>query len=266
MARSLNAPGNPTTAISAGGALPPPGADGGTVLWAESDVQVTGDDVGGVTLTLLPAPRVFGRLQFDSATKPPSPAAVRLQLEPTTPPGEPSNGLTAPITTAVRADGTFEFSAVIPGAYRLTTTALAGWWARAADLQGRDLLDDLVMVRGESLSGVVVRMTEKAPAITGTLTTPAGRPASGYFVVALPADRSQWRWPSRRIASTRPATNGAFALEGLPPGQYRVAVLTDLDASDLADSAFLDALAGAAVSVVLGEGERKIQDLRIGGD
>ena len=67
------------------------------------------------------------------------------------------------------------------------------------------------------------------------------------------------------MVSTRPATNGAFALDGLPPGQYRVAVLTDLDPADLADSSFLDALAGAAVTVTLGEGERKTQDLRIGG-
>lgn len=265
IARSLNAPGNPTTGIASGGALPPIGADGGPVLWAEADVQVTGDDVAGVTLTLLPAPRMVGRLQFDAASKPPAPSTVRLQLEPTTPPGEPSNGLTAPITTAVRADGTFEFSAVIPGAYRLTTAAPPGWWARAAERQARDLLDDLVTIRAESLSGVVVRMTDRPPAIAGTLTTPAGRPASGFFVVAFPADRTLWRSPSRRVASTRPATNGAFMLEGLPPGEYRLAVLTDLDASDLADASFLEALAGAAVPVAVGEGERKIQDLRIGG-
>jgi hypothetical protein len=51
----------------------------------------------------------------------------------------------------------------------------------------------------------------------------------------------------------------------LPPGEYRLAVLTDLEPSELADPAFLDTLASAAVTVVLGEGERKTQHLRIGG-
>jgi hypothetical protein len=264
VARSLNAPGNPTSSISAGGAVPPPGADGSPVLWAEADIQMAGDDLNGVALTLQPAPRVSGRLTFEASSSKPLPASVRLQLEPATPAGEPSNGLTAPLAAPVRADGTFEFPAVIPGAYRLTATGPAGWWGRAADLDSRDLLDDLITVR-TNVAGIMLRMSDRIPAITGSLSTPAGRPASGYFVVAFPADRSRWRWPSRAIAFTRPATNGAFALEGLPPGEYRVAVLTDLDAPDLGDATFLETLAGAGVTVVLGEGERKTQDLRIGG-
>ena len=266
VARSLNAPGNPTTSISAGGAVPPPGADGGPVLWAEADIHVTGDDLAGVTLTLQPAPRLSGRVVFDASTaKPPSPTSVRLQLEPTGVPGEPSNGLTAPITTAVRADGNFEFSAVIPGTYRMTALTPAGVWARSADFEARDLLDELLTVRAGNLSGVVVRLNDKPSAIAGTLTTPAGRPASGYFVVAFPDERARRRWPSRAVVVTRPATNGAFALEGVPPGRYKVAVLTDLDPADLGDAAFLDTLAAAGVTVAVGEGERKIQDFRIGG-
>ena len=108
-------------------------------------------------------------------------------------------------------------------------------------------------------------MSDRRTAVSGTLSTPAGRPAAGYFVVAFPADRAQWRWPSRRVVSTRPATNGAFELTDLAPGEYRLAVLTDLEPSDLGDASFLETLAAAAVTVVLGEGERKTQHLRIGG-
>ena len=264
VARSLGAPGSPTTSISAGGAVPPPGANGGPVLWAEADIQVTGDDLGGVTLTLQPAPRVAGRIAFPSTAKPPAASGVRVQLEPMSVPGEPSNGLTAPLTAQARADGTFEFSAVIPGAYRMTATGPAGWWPRSAELASRDLLDELVIVRGDSLAGVTLTMSDRRPSVSGTLSTPTGHPASGYFVVAVPADRAAWRWPSRRLVSTRPATNGLFELTDLPPGEYRLAVLTDLDAADLGAPAFLETLAGAAVTVVLGEGERRTQDLRIG--
>jgi hypothetical protein len=266
VARSLGAPGSPATTISSGGALPPPGADGGMVLWAESDIQVTGNDLPGVILTLQPAPRVSGRIAFQLTSKPPAAPGVRVQLEPVSQPGDPSNGLTASLSAQTRADGTFEFSAVIPGAYRMTAVGPSGWWARSAALASRDLLDELVIVRADSLAGITLTMSDRPPSVSGTLSTPAGRPASGYFVVAFPADRAAWQWPSRRIIFTRPATSGTFEFTDLPPGEYRLAVLTDLDAPDLGDPAFLDTLAAAAVTVILGEGERKTQNLRIGGE
>jgi len=39
----------------------------------------------------------------------------------------------------------------------------------------------------------------------------------------------------------------------------------DIDAADLADPALLDRLLGSASKVSLGDGEKKRQDLRIGG-
>lgn len=261
VARSIGAPGAPTQTISAGGAVPVPGADGGSVWWAETDIHVAGDDIASVTLALQPAPRVSGRVTLEGAT---ASASVRVQLEPVSLPGEPSNGLTAPLTAQSRADGTFEFSAVIPGAYRLTASGPSGTWARSARVGTTDLLDELVVVRTDIVTGLTILISPRRPAIAGTLSTPAGRPASGYFVVAFPTDRALWRWPSRRIQTTRPATNGGFELMDLPPGEYRIAVLTDLEPSDLGDSAFLDTLAAASATVALGEGERKTQNLRIG--
>lgn len=268
VARSIGAPGSPTTSIASGGALPAPGADGGPVLWAETEVQISGADMGGVTLTLQPAPKFSGRISFETSTNQPGQASnVRVQLEPVAVPGQPTNGLTAPLVAQTRTDGSFEFSAVIPGAYRMTATApaSAAVWARSATVGSRDLLDDLIAVRADNISGVTLRMSDRRPSIAGALSTPAGRPASGYFVVAFPSDRSLWRSPSRRIISTRPATNGAFELRDLPPGDYRLAVLTDLEPSDLEDASFLETLVGASVSVSIGEGERKTQNLRIGG-
>ena len=93
-------------------------------------------------------------------------------------------------------------------------------------IASRDLLDELVVVRHDNLAGVVLTMSDRHPAITGSLSTPSGQAASGYFVVAFPADRGRWRSPSRRIVSTRPATSGAFELQDLPPGEYRLAYFT----------------------------------------
>src|SRR6185436_718387 len=98
-----------------------------------------------------------------------------------------------------------------------------------------------------------------------SLTTPANAVAPGYFIAAFPADRSLWRWQSRRIASARTGTDGRWILKDLPPGDYLIAALIDLDPDDLLDPSVLDTLAPSAVKVSLADGEQKTQDMRIGG-
>lgn len=83
-------------------------------------------------------------------------------------------------------------------------------------------------------------------------------------MVAFPADRRLW--PSvRRIQSVRPGVDGAFAIRGLPAGEYMLAALADVDLVDLKDTAFLEQIVPAAIRVTLADGEKKVQDLTIAG-
>jgi hypothetical protein len=66
------------------------------------------------------------------------------------------------------------------------------------------------------------------------------------------------------VQSTRPATDGQFAVRDLPAGDYYIAALTDVAPEDLGDATFLAGLVSSAVKVTLAEGEKKTQDLRIG--
>jgi hypothetical protein len=50
----------------------------------------------------------------------------------------------------------------------------------------------------------------------------------------------------------------------LPPGDYVIAALTDMEPSDLLDPSFLETLLPSGVTVRIDEGGRTIQDLRIG--
>ena len=106
----------------------------------------------------------------------------------------------------------------------------------------------------------------RATELSGTLLDSAGRPASGYYVVVFPKEESLWAQGSRRLpAPARAATNGTFKFAGLPPGTYCIAAHTNVDAADLADAAFLKQLVASATTITLGEGEKKVQDLKIGG-
>jgi hypothetical protein len=170
---------------------------------------------------------------------------------------------------AVAADGSFRITGIAPESYEIDVTGPElgqGWSMRSAMLDGRDLLDlPPVLTPGLNLGDVVITMIDRHTELTGTLQTPAGLPAPDYFVIAFPSDPALWRVGSRRVKTTRPGTDGAFAIRGLPPGSYLLAALTDVTPSDWNDPNFLRQATAGAVPVTIGEGERVVQDLRIAG-
>jgi hypothetical protein len=178
IARTIGTPGAETPIMSSGGARPAIDTSGGS-QWAIADVDMTGDDLDGVTLTLRPALRVTGRITFDVASERPADAsATRLTLEPIAHSEFGSNGLTMPLVATVRADGAFEFPAVIPGAYRLTAGMAGAWWPRSAVLDGRDVLDGGLIVGTNDISGLAMTLSNRPTAIAGTLVGQSGRPAT----------------------------------------------------------------------------------------
>src|SRR5205814_3928620 len=128
-----------------------------------------------------------------------------------------------------RADGEFEFAGVIPGTYRFTASVAGGWWLRSAVVDARDVLDGGLRIGSSGVGGLVLTLSDRHTAIAGTLSGTGGQPAPAYYMVAFSTDRAMWRAPSRRVASTRPATDGAFELRDLPAGSYYLAALTDME-------------------------------------
>src|SRR5207344_1908912 len=92
-----------------------------------------------------------------------------------------------------------------------------------------------------------------------------GLPASDYFIIAFPSDKSLWTPGARRVVETRPASDGRYSIVGLPPGQYRIAALTDVETGEWNDPDFLSGLVGASIDVTLVEGQKLTQDLRLAG-
>ena len=250
-------------------------------LWAEQDVTVQGQDIAGLTLSLQPGMTVAGRVAFDIATKAPTADALahaRVTLSPASNELAPViAAVTARATVAaspVAADGSFTITGVVPGAYRVAitmpglrtrpNTATEAWTLTSVRHGGRDLLDeDLVVGSGQTIDDVAVRITDRPTELAGTLTDQSGSPAPGYPIVIFSTDQRHWTTSSRRVAFVRPSTEGRFRMNGLPAGPYYVAVIVDLDPSDLDDPAFLDALRPSATTVTLAEGVRNVQDLRL---
>ena len=84
-----------------------------------------------------------------------------------------------------------------------------------------------------------------------------------YKLVIFQADSRYWVGPSRRIQTTRPATDGRFTLRNLPPGEYKLATVLDLEPGASSDPAFLQQIDSSTMRLTLQAGEKKVQDIRL---
>jgi len=287
------------TSPAAGPAMPPAPSYGyvpvfypGTAV--ASDAQpigvAFGDERTGIdiTLSLTPAVRLEGTVIGPGGPLP------QMQVALTPDPSVPFAGKAQPGWLAnVMPDGSFHFTAVAPGRYALTARTQPGqpvlwagsevvvtglfrpaaslpgtatWWLRSAVLAGRDLLDDPVVVppdQDEPIGGLVLTFSDRRRQLAGTLQAPTGAPAAEYLIVVFTTERRWWRPDARRLAFTRPATDGQFVVRDLPPGEYYLAAVTDLDTTSWQTAAFLEQIVTSALKVTLGEGESKTQDVRI---
>jgi hypothetical protein len=117
-------------------------------------------------------------------------------------------------------------------------------------LGGRDVSDVPFEVKpSQDVSGLLVTFTDRPTELSGTVIDQAGRAAPGFPIVVFSTDRTYWTIGSRRVQQARPSSDGKYKLSGLPPGEYFVSAVTDLDPNDLADPLFLEQLAAASFKI-----------------
>jgi uncharacterized protein (DUF2141 family) len=257
-------------AVAAQAAPAQPGAPANP-LWAQQNVDISGEDLSNVMLTLQDGMTVSGRLTFDGKSlQAPDLAQVRLNLLPAT-----QGGIAIGVPGAkIEPTGEFTFSGVTPGRYRLTANvpttgfnASQTWQLKSAVVGGRDALDtNLEIAPGRSLEDLAVTFTDRSTELTGKLQDASGNPVSDLMILVFSTDRATWSPQSRRMRQpTQPGSDGVFRFTGLPPGDYYLAAVTDIEQGDWGDPGFMDQVAAAAIKITLGEGEKKTQDIRIGG-
>ena len=248
----------------------------GEQLFAVADADVRGFDVNRVILQLQPGGTLAGRVAFDAAaaTIPQDLSAIRVGLNQIGNTNSSSvagtlagTSLSSMYPININPDGTFRIPGIGPAAYNLSvvlpTDLRPIWRLRSATVDGRDLLDDVLEGPSINLSGVAVTLTDRRTELTGTLQSASGQPAVEYFVIAFSRDPRHWRVGARRSLSTRPATNGRFAFTDLPPGEYFLAALTDLETPAWQEASFLEQAAQLAIKLTVVEGQKVVQDVKI---
>jgi hypothetical protein len=274
----------PTGGAGGRGGMPPPDPQASSgpvaqpqVLWATTDIVVSGQPVSGIVLTMQPGMMVSGKVVFKSvATPEPKDIAINVFARPPQVDSllfgpRMNNGTTA------KPDRTFTIEGLVPDRYVVTASltpsggtdfsSFFAWTVESVTMGGRDVTDLPVDLRPTSdIRDVVITLTDRKQEVFGTLKESTGRPAPDYTVVLFSTDKQYWLTGSRRIATARPATDGRFEVsspQGLPPGSYFLAAITDLGADEQYDTKLLEDLSKAAVKLTLAPGERKQQELRI---
>jgi hypothetical protein len=64
---------------------------------------------------------------------------------------------------------------------------------------------------------------------------------------------------------TRPATDGTFTIKGLPPGEYLLGAVLDLEPGEWNDPSVLEELVKSSAKISLREGETITQNYKVGG-
>jgi hypothetical protein len=227
--------------------------------WGTTTVEVAGRDLS-TSVVLAPGGTISGRIVFDGASKPPAATAVLPILQGGAIPG-PKYDRTP--------DGRFVMSNIPPGKYRLRINGRppAGWLLRSVMVNGADASDIAFEVGvSQNIEGVVVTLTDRPAEVSGRFVDAAGKPMPEYVLVVFSADRRSWVPRSLRTQQVRPDANGTFVAHDLPAGDYFISAVTDLEDGEWNDPAFLVALAAASpVRITLAEGEKKVQDIRVGG-
>ena len=252
---------------AAGQAAKPALAPSSETLWAMTDLNVNGGNIADVSLTLQKGMSVSGTVAFDGGNMATLDfTRMRVTLAPAPDAAAPSFG-EMPIPEAeVDANGRFTLRGVIPGKYRVVPSRgfPPSFTIESSVFAGRDVLDIPLEVRaGEDQAGGVLTFGTAQTDLNGTLRDAAGTPVADYTLIVFAADQRTWLPGSRRIQSVRPATDGRFSFKGLPPGDYRLAAVVDVEQGQWFDPAFLREINATSVAVALGKGEKRTQDLNV---
>jgi hypothetical protein len=218
---------------------------------AMQHVTVGESDVSGIQLILIKGARVAGRLVFEGAPPP----SARVFVEASSAEAWEGVAMMAAVagrnqSVVARPDGTFTLTGLV-GRCELTvnTRSIPGWRVKSISAGGRDLLNlPLDFAGGEDLRDVIIVLTQQTSELTGTVTDASDRPVSSVSVLVFADDRRRLPGRARWV---RPDSLGQFVVEGLPAGDYLVALAEDVDDLQWATAVFLDRFRAQATRVML---------------
>ena len=237
--------------------MPTPDAE-----FANMRITMGADDLDNVLLVTSRGAIARGIVTTDEGTPPPMrPEQLSLFARPT----EPEAMMMASGEARVQPDWTFEMTGLSEG--RLLGGGIAqepDWSVKAVLHNGIDVTDTPVdFVPGHTVDGFEVVLSRKRTELSGQISGEGGAPETDATVVVFSEDPARWGFATRYVRTARPNQDGRYTLRGMPPHDYLVVAVKDLEPGRAQDPEFLDSVRSQAQRVSLSENETRVQDLKI---
>ena len=161
-------------------------------------------------------------------------------------------------TTIVQPDGSFEFTDVPEGSYRVHLSSTPdGFYRKQNDIAGTT-----VVVSHGHAAAVEIRLDSGAGQITGSIYSDgeSQNPAPGAAVVLIPdASRRSISEDFRFATADR---SGKFILKSVPPGEYLILAAEEIERDSFMAPEFIQAYEDSGKSVRVEEGDSLRVDLQ----
>lgn len=184
--------------------------------WTSRSIELDSRRQGTIDAAELPATaKVSGRVFLPGANAARGGSVSLINTPETSLPG---------LTRALQEDGTFDFSGVQPGTYRIQVNVSPGGYyvqnvvAKEAKTSGRE-----VTIPGGRDVDLTVTLGQGQGQVTGVVHL-EGKPAAGVMVLLVPASGQQMEEDSRLDMSD---SDGTFLLGGILPGDYVLLAIKD---------------------------------------
>ncbi len=247
---------------------------------ALQSIVVNGQNIEGVTLLLQAGVTVSGNITVESAGTP-SPSDYSIfrvtiaDADPLPGGGGPGGrgGRGGPFGGAddrVQTNGSFALTGIEPGLHYVRVAGGGNpsqgggqWSLKSVLIGGTDVADIPFEIKpGQNIDNLNVVMTDRSTDLSGTVRDAQNAGASAVTVIAFSTEAQYWRAQSRRISTSRTGDTGAYHIRGLPPGDYFILAVDDVEQGEWFDPAYLDAMKEKAQRITLQDGDKKSFDVR----
>jgi hypothetical protein len=217
-----------------------------------------------------------GRVVFEGATPPPvSPGTVRVPLSSPDGQGCRSGQATIAPDWTFKVEGLGGTCGAVPG--------FARWMVKSVVFRGQNLADETITFEaGQHYGDVQVVVTDKRTQMDLRVTDQTGQATRDYVALAFPADKTRWKQLQRYVRTYSPPPppppavlvpppsvvsppqigmaagmigGGASSprIVGLPPGEYYVIAIDDMEIEDSQDPGVLERLIPSALRVAVSD-------------
>jgi carboxypeptidase family protein len=257
-------------------------------LFGSTRVNVSGDALEGVVITIGNGATASGRIVFEGTTPPPivPPGPTRVPMF--NPDGP---GCRAGMAT-IAPDWTFRVEGLGGACAAQPTSVFGRWTLKAVTVGGQNLMDELVTFQpGQHYGNIRIVVTDKRTQVEVRVADESGQPTRDYVVLMFPADKERWTQLPRyvrtfgsqasqagmmtmttmmmmpsgsmtgsiprpapgslqaTIANRPPRADNVARMMNVAAGEYYAIALDDMDPEDSTDPAVLEKLIPAAVKV-----------------